>query len=162
MACRFGRRRLRQFPARPDRHRDCQYRSGSTTPQTGVGTVYSGHIWKITSRLTLDYGLRWIWKAGAMKFITVGPSWPERPTNPEVNNILGAQVYEGTVPDAAIQLLPTPTHTRSSPRLGTRFPDQFEDHITGEAVASVMLRSRASATSPDAAIPGVVVQPVDV
>ena len=65
--------------------------------KTGWG-VYIQDTWKITHRLTLDYGLRWDLENWGHeiyhRWVEFGPNTP----NPTVNNIPGALVYEGYGP----------------------------------------------------------------
>lgn len=57
--------------------------------------LYVQDTWKVTRKLTLDYGLRWDWQQYGHeihnRWVEFGPNTP----NPTVNNIPGALVYEG-------------------------------------------------------------------
>ncbi len=57
--------------------------------------LYIQDTWKVTSKLTLDYGLRWDMENWGHeifhRWVEFGPNTP----NPTVNNIPGALVYEG-------------------------------------------------------------------
>lgn len=80
--------------------------------------LYLQDTWKVTKKLTLDYGLRWDRENWGHeihhRWVEFGPNTP----NPTVNNIPGALVYEGDGPGRCNCLFTNTYPYAVGPRLG--------------------------------------------
>jgi hypothetical protein len=83
--------------------------------------MYIQDTWKITRKLTLDYGLRWDrenWGHEIFhRWVEFGPNTP----NPTVNNIPGALIYEGSGPGRCNCLFTNTYPYAIGPRLGIAY-----------------------------------------
>ena len=81
----------------------------------------SQDTWKVTPRLTLDYGLRWDHENWGHeiyhRWVEFGPNTP----NPTVNNIPGALIYEGNGPGRCNCLFTNTYPYAIGPRLGVAY-----------------------------------------
>ena len=57
--------------------------------------MYLQDTWKITHKLTLDYGLRWDFRMAGMRSTAGRPHFAPGIPNPSAGNLLGATAYEG-------------------------------------------------------------------
>jgi hypothetical protein len=71
-----------------------------TTPRIGKRQfgVYAQDSWKITHRLTFDYGLRYDYSTYLREEFGRGPDFSPTTPNPAVGNIPGAVIFEGNAP----------------------------------------------------------------
>lgn len=80
--------------------------------------VFVQDNWKVTRKLTLDYGLRWDWQQAPHEihdtWSMFGPATP----NPAVGGLLGATVYEGYGPGRCNCNFTPPYDYAIGPRLG--------------------------------------------
>jgi hypothetical protein len=107
--------------------------SGITPATTYVNTVqdpqlrkqswglYLQDTWKVTRKLTLEYGLRWDRENWGHeihnRWVEFGPNTP----NPTVNNILGGLVYEGSGPGGCNCSFTNTYPYAIGPRLGAAY-----------------------------------------
>jgi hypothetical protein len=59
-------------------------------------SMYLQDTWKITRKLTLDYGLRWDYQTGWHEIHSRSSSFAAGIANPAAGNLLGATAYEGS------------------------------------------------------------------
>jgi len=89
--------------------------------------------WKVTRRLTLDYGLRWDrenWGHEIFhRWVEFGPTTP----NPTVNNIPGALVYEGNGPGRCNCLFTNTYPYAIGPRVGAAYQINSKTVLRGGA-----------------------------
>jgi hypothetical protein len=74
--------------------------SRPTNPRMGKSQlgIYAQDSWKITRKLTLDYGLRYDYSTYLREQYGRAPAFSTSTANPSVGGILGAAVYEGDGP----------------------------------------------------------------
>ena len=83
--------------------------------------LYITDTWKATSKLTLEFGVRWDYENWGHeihhRWVEFGPSTP----NPTVNNIPGALIYEGNGPGRCNCLFTNTYPYAIGPRLGSAY-----------------------------------------
>ena len=109
--------------------------------------LYITDTWKATSKLTLEFGVRWDYENWGHeihhRWVEFGPNTP----NPTVNNIPGALIYEGNGPGRCNCLFTNTYPYAIGPRLGS-LTRSIPKRCSAGASVSTTPRSRRSRTSP--------------
>ena len=95
-------------------------RSETLRRKTGVG-VYIQDTWKVTRRLTLDYGLRWDRQDASREQHDRSASFDRFSPNPSAGGLPGATMYEGYGPKKCNCLFGSTYNKAFAPRLGLAF-----------------------------------------